>query len=205
MRNAVVRQMQEDRQLGNFTHADYDARVAELRKMGAANWERPPLPISPCIKLKSTGEIHEWSEFFANRPDLCDNCDEYGNTDERAWRGRSPGGADTSGHYKDIYANVEVVQEKPKNPEPEPKNDARPELEAPQGLMFFFEDFEPGGIMGDVPQVGMATATLGVASNFSQDYTDTTTTKAALPLVNGQPNAMVSEAIQQAFSSRVYV
>lgn len=202
MKNAVVRQMQEDRQLGNFTHASYDERVAELRKMGAANWERPPLPVSPCIKLKSTGEVHEWSEFFANRPDLCDNCDEYGNTDERAWRGRSPGGADDQGHYKDIYAKVEVIEKRPEKKKEDPP---RPEVEAPQGLMFFFEDFESGGILGDVPQMNLASVTLGVPANFAQDYTDKSTTKAALPLVNGQANATVGDAIQQAFNARVYV
>ena len=204
MKSAVVRQMQEDRQLGNFTYADYDERVAELRKMGAANWERPPLPVSPCIKLKSTGEVHEWSEFFANRPDLCDNCDEYGNTDERAWRGRAPGGSDGNGRYVDIYANVEVVEQK-SEPEPVAKDTSRPELEAPQGLMFFLEDFEAGGVFGDVPQMNLASVTLGVPSNFSKDYTDNSTTKAALPLVNGQPNAVIGDAIQQAFNARVYV
>lgn len=201
MSRAVVRQMQEDRQLGNFTHENYDTRVARLREMGAANWEQPPLPISPCIRLKSTGEIHEWSQFFADRPDLCENCDEHGNTDERAWRGRKPKGMDASGAYVNIYASTQPAEEVKVEAEPTPA-EQRPELEAPQGLMFFFEDFESSN---DVPQVGMATATLGVASNFSQDYTDTTTVKAALPISNRQSNVTVSEAIQQAFSTRAYV
>lgn len=205
MSHAVVRQMKEDRQLGNFTHENYDARVAKLQEMGAANWEQPPLPISPCIRLKSTGEIHEWSEFFANRPDLCENCDEQGNTDERTWRGRKPKGMDASGAYVNIYANTQPVQEVAVEPEPTPEKDPRPELEAPQGLMFFFEDFESGSVFGDVPQVGMATATLGVAPNFSKEYTDNTTTKAALPLVKAQSNIPISDAIQQAFSTRAYV
>jgi len=54
------------------------------------------LPLSPCLKIKSSGVIHFWSEALAGRPDLCVNCDETGNEDPAAWQGRGPKGMNMS-------------------------------------------------------------------------------------------------------------
>lgn len=51
---------------------------AELYKMHPSN-AQPPLPRSPMLRLKATGEIFPWCEQFASRPDLVDCCDSDGN------------------------------------------------------------------------------------------------------------------------------
>lgn len=38
-----------------------------------------PLPRAPCVRLKKTGEIFDWDDAFAERPELFDACDEQGN------------------------------------------------------------------------------------------------------------------------------
>ena len=76
--------MQQDRMNGNVSHEPDDEMMARLRDMGAKNIE-PPLPRSKYIRIKATGEIHMWTEFFASRPDLCECCDEYGSTDSTKW------------------------------------------------------------------------------------------------------------------------
>lgn len=63
------------------------------------------LPMSPCVRVIGVEppEIHIWSEFFADRPDLVMNCDENGNTDPETWWGRGPEGADPTG-WNAVYA-----------------------------------------------------------------------------------------------------
>jgi len=44
-----------------------------------------PLPQSPCLKIKKTGQIVPWHSSFAQHPDLCECCDKYG----KPWKGPS--------------------------------------------------------------------------------------------------------------------
>lgn len=64
------------------SHQEQEAR---LRAMQPDNWDRPPVPRAPCLRVKSTGEILPWTEYFAARPDLCEACDVDGNTDPASW------------------------------------------------------------------------------------------------------------------------
>lgn len=108
----IVQQMQQDRIAGLYYNSD--AERDELLRMGAVNVMQPPLPLSPCVRIIATGEVLEWTEFFAMRPDLCENCNEYGDTDPSTWQGRGPD-----------HASVSALQEPPA-PEPIPE----PELES---------------------------------------------------------------------------
>lgn len=189
MKNGVVQQMQQDRQMGNFTFVEYDERANELQAMGAANWQ-PPLPVSPCIRVKSTGEIHQWAEFFAARPDLCENCDEQGNTDPAAWMGRHP--SNMSSPYSQVMDSSEPVAEKTEEVE-------APKLEAPSNVHFNMDEFDTGPMPGEVPPVGMAHMILGVPQTCAKDYTDPSSTKAAMPLPANSNNVAVSDAIKQFF------
>lgn len=108
----IVQQMQQDRIAGLYYNSD--AERDELLRMGAVNVMQPPLPLSPCVRIIATGEVLEWAEFFAMRPDLCENCNEYGDTDPSTWQGRGP-----------AHTSVSALQEPPA-PEPIPE----PELES---------------------------------------------------------------------------
>ena len=189
--------------MGNFTYQEYDERIADLRAMGAANWQQPPLPISPCIRVKATGEVHEWSQFFAERPDLCENCDEHGNTDPAAWQGRAPAGVGADMKQPDIYTDYKREQQQAKEEawKEVAQPQGQPPIPAPAGLYFFPEQFEVGSVPGEVPPVHMATQVLGVPPAFAQTYTDPVATKAAMPLsaVGGQ-NVTVGDAVQQFFA-----
>lgn len=88
--NEMTEKLQQDRREMRFYEEDHKRRLQELRDLHAANWETPPLPESPCVKIKKTGEVMMWCQAFADRPDLCENCDENGNTDPAAWGGRKP-------------------------------------------------------------------------------------------------------------------
>lgn len=202
MRSTVTHEMQQDRQMGNFTFQEYDERIAHLRELGAANWQHPPLPISPCIRLKATGEVFEWTPAFAARPDLCENCDATGNTNPAAWQGKRSAQLTSDGRMPDIYGSpdgIAVARETPSTP-PEK---SKPSVEAPQDLHFFFDEFSTGALPDSTPQVNMAGIVLGVPPEFCKDYTDESNTKAALPLQH--TNEPVSAAIQDAFRTRQYV
>lgn len=108
----IVQQMQQDRIAGLYYNSD--AERDELLRMGAVNVMQPPLPLSPCVRVIASGTILEWTEFFAMRPDLCENCDEYGNTDPSAWQGRGP-----------ARTSVSALQEPPTpEPIPEPESES---------------------------------------------------------------------------------
>lgn len=62
-----------------FFQRQHQMQEQRLRDMHPANWENPPLPRSKYLRIKSTGEVVLWHAMFANRPDLCDCCDEQGN------------------------------------------------------------------------------------------------------------------------------
>lgn len=205
MQHPVVRQMQQDRIMGNFSFSeDYEERMADLRKMGAKNWEQPPLPVSPCVRVKATGEIHVWSEFFASRPDLCENCDEQGNTEPSAWRGRSPATLDDIQRVK-LSIDAKKVDEEPKEEKPLPKRaeqePSAPLPPTPPGLCFYPEQFSLGDTQGAVPDMTMASATLGIPHDFTQNYAEASAVQAAMPLsAVGTSNAPVGDAIKEFFT-----
>ena len=130
MASRVAKEMQQDRVDGNYRIVSEDERIAELRDIGALNWEQEPLDISPCVKIKKTGEVLIWNQSFAMRPDLCVNCDEYGNTDPSSWRGRHPRGVNEKGEQLDVYtAQLEAKRRPP---------------EAPKNLHFDMSEFGDG-------------------------------------------------------------
>lgn len=196
-------QLQQDRIIGNGAFESYDQQKAQMSAVNAVNWNRPPLPPSPCIKIKATGEIHEWSSFFADRPDLCENCDENGNTDPKAWQGR------VSAHYKDnirtrydqmpmapVPDSEEAANSAPQKTPPLP-DDSQPPLTAPPGLHFNMQEFEAGLLPTDVPQVSKAHLVLGVAP--VQEYAQTGSVKAAMPLLDSG-NVPIGELIKSKMS-----
>lgn len=63
---------------------DAATREALMRRIGVANID-PPLPHSPCLKIKRDGRVLPWNELLAQQRDLCECCDENGNTDPAAW------------------------------------------------------------------------------------------------------------------------
>lgn len=137
----------------------------ELRHMNAANWQQPPLEVAPCVKLKSSGEIHVWSQFFAERPELCDCCDEYGNTDPAAWRGRRP-------HTSNLTGKLPLPPTPPPPPEPTPEPQpaaAHPRApHTPNGMLFQFNyDLYDRGDASKLDSVHMS---LGVPEGFTQSY-----------------------------------
>lgn len=67
----------------DFFREQHAQRMQHMRDMHPSNWEQEPLPRSRYLRIKSTGEVILWHEIFANRPDLCDCCDEQGNIIQR--------------------------------------------------------------------------------------------------------------------------
>lgn len=140
----------------------------DLRQLNAANWQQPPLEVAPCVKLKDSGEIHIWSQFFAERPELCECCDEFGNTDPTAWRGRKPHGRNLSG--REIMPPTMPV---PKNMSPVPEDSlaapAHPRApQVPGGMLFQFNyDLYDSC---DASKLDSAHVNLGVPEGFIQSY-----------------------------------
>lgn len=64
---------------------NFDERRAYAQRLGVRN-VNPPLPPSPCVRVKATGMILPWNELLAEQSDLCECCDENGNTDPAAWQ-----------------------------------------------------------------------------------------------------------------------
>lgn len=60
-------------------------KLAYAKQLGARN-TNPPLPHSPCVRIKATGKIFPWNELLAEQGDLCECCDANGNTDPEAWK-----------------------------------------------------------------------------------------------------------------------
>lgn len=58
-----------------------------------------------------------------------------------------------------------------------------------------------GEAPGDVPQVQSASTVLGTDDNFTQDYTNPSVIKAALPLPKESSNEVVSEVIKVSFDN----
>lgn len=201
MDKGVIMQMQHDRLIGNIQKTSAEARAAELRNMGAANWVNPPLPPSPCLRVKATGEIIEWSPSFAERSDLCENCDEHGNTDPSTWQGRtSPHFEDNlSGDLRKVWANEPV---KPNPPVSEPVKEKvevkKPILNIPPGVHFTFDEFLDGSDPNMVAPMDTARSVYGIQNDYAQSYTNTQGMKrAAMPF--DQSNVPVSDAVQQMF------
>jgi len=169
--------MQRDRVEGIYERVSEEEQVRKLQEMGAAN-AVPPLPVSPCVKVKSTGEIHEWSEDFANRPDLCVNCDESGNEDPAVWQNRLP-----SGYGKDPYeAQVAYMESKPMT---------TPRNAVPQSV--------GEEVPNTVAPVGLASQELGIPQDFTGDFTGNSVVKAALPLTAVPAHAPLLDTLKNLF------
>lgn len=63
--------------------------VDELKARGVRNI-LPELPLAPCVKSISNSRIYVWHPVWAMRPDAFVCCDENGDEDPAAWRGRAP-------------------------------------------------------------------------------------------------------------------
>lgn len=176
--------MQQDRLDGNITYQEPDERTAYLASLGVAN-VAPPLPPSPCVKHIITGEIHQWSEAFAARPDILQNCDEQGNTDPAAWQNKQP-------VTKAAEPAIKAVRKKPI---------AAPEVPGAENLMFSIDEFVSGPFPGANPMVATAPTMLGVPVEIAKDYTDPGSTRAALPLVarGGHGNQTIEDVVQHTF------
>lgn len=198
MYNEVGRQMQQDRLTDNVTYESPDQQMARLRSMGATN-AVPPLEVSPCVKVISKGvdgtikeEVHEWTEFFASRPDICVNCDEHGNTDPAAWRGRMPS-------FMKTPPVVERYETCRRSVAPIPQDNLiHPAATAMANAV---DTYVPGPVPGAVPPVGLASAILGVGPQYSQEYVEPTTVRAALPIqeIAANPNQNVTNTVQLIF------
>lgn len=64
---------------------DEAERLATAKRLGVNN-VHPPLEHSPCVRVKSSGLILPWNELLAVQSDICECCDEHGNTDPAAWK-----------------------------------------------------------------------------------------------------------------------
>ena len=157
----IVQQMQQDRIAGLYYNSD--AERDELLRMGAVNVMQPPLPLSPCVRVIASGTILEWTEFFAMRPDLCENCDEYGNTDPSAWQGRGP-----------AHTSVSALQEPPTpEPIPEPESvseqqEANPDVLSVDNTLFNLAEFSPDTASNSVQSDG---AGAGLPEKYIKNFT----------------------------------
>lgn len=197
-----IQHMAELRKNGRVEKTSYETQKASLQAVDAANWRQPPLPPSPCIKVKATGEIHEWAPFFASRPDLCENCDEYGNTNPAAWQGRR------SPHYEDNIHKQGMPMApmgdlKPAEKQPEATLPSAPPLPPPPGLLFYMDEFTAGLLEQDQPQMGSAHIILGVPQSVAKDYSQYGVRKAAMPLVKMGGGVPVGDAIQNIYNNTV--
>lgn len=189
---SIIESIREDRQLGVIEHVDEAENQARLVQLGAANWLQPPLEPAPCVRLKETGEIFVWTPFFAARPDLCESCDEHGNTDPAAWRGRM---ADQTPVESPVEAAKDTQPEKPAESAP---------LAPPSGLHFNFDEFRVEDF--SIPPMEMAAALLGTDPEHNSVYHSHTGSTQALPLDNiTSANVPVTAAVQQYFTNQPYV
>lgn len=74
----LTRQLQDDRKEQLFYKESHDRREQFFRNEIHPDNDLPPLPRSPCIKVKATGEIFPWHSTFAEHPELCECCYEDG-------------------------------------------------------------------------------------------------------------------------------
>ena len=159
----MTRQLQSDREAEAYfqqTHAEHDAYLRNTVK--ANNWQQLPLEKSPCVRVKKTGKILGWTEALAERPDLCECCNEDGSP----W----------------VPTRQQPVVEPPK--------------------MNVTIERKPVGDEHTSP-VGMASELLGVAENFSRDFTEPTTRKEALPLPKQETAVAVDELVQAVFKDQM--
>ena len=63
---------------------DEGGRLATAKRLGVNN-VNPPLEHSPYVRVKSSGLVLPWNELLADQSDICECCDETGNTDPAAW------------------------------------------------------------------------------------------------------------------------
>lgn len=174
--NSVGQQMIDERLAGPPVYQQPDEFSERLARMGAAN-AVPPLEMSPCIKIIATGQVHFWTEFFANRPDLCVNCDETGNTDPAAWQGRTP----PAYQSRPALDSGATPGDAPSMPDSAPAPSAS----------------QAGVTPGDIPTGGLA----GIPANFFQAYVDKDNIPPALPIgaVQNLSGMGVSEATASMF------
>lgn len=124
-----------------FEIASESGRAAYLKSLGARNAD-PPLPHSPCLRIKATGRVLPWNELLAEQRDLAECCDANGNTDPEAWAHLVVTGEEDEG---DLRAEMLKAQEKALEMNadmavyrvPHPADIARPEPRLPERTVFF--------------------------------------------------------------------
>lgn len=174
----------------------YDDMAEELRAMQAANWMLPPLEVSPCVRLKDSGEIHVWSPFFAERPELCENCDENGNTDPAAWRGRTP-------HESNLSGKMPTPPPPPPSPaEPESVSSEALHMRAPatpQGVLFHFNYNLYDN--NDASMLDSAHINLGVPQDFIHSYQVSSTDTSGFTIAPDFAGMPVEQVVNHMFMS----
>lgn len=173
--------------LGRYKHEEADEMASRLRELNADNWGLVPLEPAPCVRVKATGEIFTWSESFACRPDLCENCDIHGNTDPAMWKKTTP-----------------PMEETPKKSD-EPDYSKVPDIPAPNGLHFYPEQFVTDA-GSSVPPIEQAVVAYGMAPEFAETYTTPSATHSPLTIDKiGKGGDSVEDSIVQAFKQRSYI
>lgn len=71
---------------GEYRRTLTDEQYKSLADMGVRNIV-PPLPPSPRLRNRMTGQLYAWTQMLADAPDIFECCDETGNTDPKAWGG----------------------------------------------------------------------------------------------------------------------
>ena len=153
--------MRNDRLNGDVsTPETQDEFYHRLQEMHPDNDDK--LPRSPFIRIKKTGVIWPWNEDFADRPDLCECCNEDGSP----W-------VDTHTPPKQQPVQVNgVIERKAVNNE-------------------------------HASPVGMASETLGVDKEFSQDFSRANGSKEALPLPEQSTSVSIGSILDAVFSQNV--
>lgn len=157
-----------------------DEQVRNLAAWGALI---TPLPFSPYIKVKKTGEIHPWTEFFAERPDLCVNCDESGNEDPAAWSGKLP-------------ESLSKVQDWTRFGSHHP--DVPPETIGPVTVHHGMNIQDANLI--NTPVVSIGAKEHGMSDEFAVEYANVVNQHVPLPLVNQASDEPVVNVIDDVFT-----
>lgn len=74
----MTEQLQTDRKEQLYFKESHDKREQFFKNVVHPDNDLPPLPRSPCVRVKATGEIFPWHSSFADHPELCECCNEDG-------------------------------------------------------------------------------------------------------------------------------
>lgn len=196
--NRATPSMQMSNPGDGFPMETVDDRTNKLKAMGALNAQRPPLPVSPCVKIIDTGEVLVWKQQLADRWDLCVNCDEYGNEDPAAWQGRGPHVGNLGDTIAESVKKKRLDEIKAQQQRDLKKAMPQEQLPSPPpGLLFYPEQFATNDTLPGIPNVAQASAILGVPERFSQEYHQPSQVRAPLQVKYAQSGVTVSEYARQ--------